>query len=110
MSSTSAQNLFNVKEMVFVVTGAGSGNPPPSRTLCLMHPADQGPPSTGLGLMMSKALDANGAAKVYALGRRLDKLEEAAKSAVCKSAPRPNAQFFRSSSMLTLLNPRPMAP
>ncbi|MCJ1323928.1 hypothetical protein MMC10_000590 [Thelotrema lepadinum] len=63
MSSISAENLFNVKGMVFVVTGAGSG----------------------LGLMMAQALDANGAAKVYALGRRLDKLEEAAKS--CASLP-----------------------
>jgi NADP-dependent 3-hydroxy acid dehydrogenase YdfG len=32
--------------------------------------------------MMAKALDANGAAKVYILGRRMDKLEEVAKQAV----------------------------
>jgi NADP-dependent 3-hydroxy acid dehydrogenase YdfG len=36
--------------------------------------------------MMAKALDANGAAKVYVLGRRMDKLQEVAKLAVCKGA------------------------
>ena len=34
MSSLSAENLFNVKGMVFVVTGAGSGNSqPPAQPL-----------------------------------------------------------------------------
>lgn len=32
--------------------------------------------------MFAKALDVNGAAKVYILGRRLDKLEEVAAAAV----------------------------
>jgi NADP-dependent 3-hydroxy acid dehydrogenase YdfG len=32
--------------------------------------------------MMAKALDENGAAKVYILGRRLEKLQEGAKGAV----------------------------
>lgn len=36
----------------------------------------------GIGAMMAKALDANGAAKVYILGRRLDKLQEVAKQGV----------------------------
>ena len=40
----------------------------------------------GIGAMMAKALDANGAAKVYVLGRRMDKLQEVAKLAVCKGA------------------------
>ncbi|KAI1100625.1 NAD(P)-binding protein [Jackrogersella minutella] len=51
-----AENLFNVKGMVAVVTGGG----------------------TGIGLMITKALAANGAAKVYILGRRLDVLQQAA--------------------------------
>ncbi|KAL7622175.1 hypothetical protein AAE478_007678 [Parahypoxylon ruwenzoriense] len=52
-----AENLFNVTGMVAVVTGGGSG----------------------IGLMISKALAANGAARVYILGRRLANLAEAAK-------------------------------
>ncbi|KAI0816101.1 short chain dehydrogenase [Xylaria sp. FL0064] len=54
----SAANLFNVKGLVAVVTGGG----------------------TGIGLMITKALAANGAAKVYILGRRLNVLQEAASS------------------------------
>ncbi|TRX95498.1 hypothetical protein FHL15_003456 [Xylaria flabelliformis] len=54
----SAASLFNVKDLVAVVTGGG----------------------TGIGLMITKALVANGAAKVYILGRRLNKLQEAASS------------------------------
>ncbi|KAI0425974.1 short chain dehydrogenase [Xylaria sp. FL1042] len=53
-----AANLFNVKGLVAVVTGGG----------------------TGIGLMITKALAANGAAKVYILGRRLNVLQEAASS------------------------------
>ena len=33
--------------------------------------------------MMTQALAENGASKVYILGRRLEKLEEVAKTAVC---------------------------
>ncbi|EFE33240.1 short chain dehydrogenase/reductase family protein [Trichophyton benhamiae CBS 112371] len=50
--------LFDVSDCVAVVTGGG----------------------TGMGLMMAKALEANGA-KVYILGRRLAVLEAAAKQA-----------------------------
>ncbi|KAI8950301.1 short chain dehydrogenase [Xylaria longipes] len=57
-AALSAANLFNVKGLVAVVTGGG----------------------TGIGLMITKALVANGAAKVYILGRRLNKLQEAASS------------------------------
>ncbi|KAI0002631.1 NAD(P)-binding protein [Xylariaceae sp. FL0662B] len=51
-----AESLFNVNGMVAVVTGGG----------------------TGIGLMITKALVANGASKVYILGRRLSTLQEAA--------------------------------
>ncbi|KAI1826951.1 short chain dehydrogenase [Xylaria intraflava] len=57
-AALSAANLFNVQGMVAVVTGGG----------------------TGIGLMITKALIANGAAKVYILGRRLDKLQQAVSS------------------------------
>ncbi|KAG0652784.1 Short-chain dehydrogenase reductase SAT3 [Hyphodiscus hymeniophilus] len=58
MSSIEAANLFSVKGLVAVVTGGG----------------------TGIGLMMAKALEANGA-KVYIVGRRLEVLEKASKEA-----------------------------
>lgn len=51
--------VFDVSDCVAVITGGG----------------------TGMGLMMAKALEANGA-KVYILGRRLETLQEAAKQAV----------------------------
>ncbi|KAI1373514.1 NAD(P)-binding protein [Hypoxylon crocopeplum] len=54
-----AENLFGVKGMVAVVTGGG----------------------TGIGLMITKALAANGASKVYILGRRLQVLQQAAAQA-----------------------------
>ena len=56
MASIDAAKLFGVSGLVAVVTGGG----------------------TGVGLMMAKALALNGAAKVYILGRRLAKLQEAA--------------------------------
>ncbi|KAI5787641.1 hypothetical protein DFH27DRAFT_518186 [Peziza echinospora] len=53
-----AAKLFSAKGLVAVVTGGG----------------------TGLGLMMARALEHNGAEKVYILGRRKDILENAAKT------------------------------
>ncbi|KAJ9602878.1 hypothetical protein H2200_012658 [Cladophialophora chaetospira] len=53
-----AGNLFNVNGLVAVVTGGGSG----------------------LGRMMARALAANGASKVFIIGRREDKLKETADS------------------------------
>lgn len=55
----SRTNLTDVSGLVAVVTGGG----------------------TGLGLIIARALEANGA-KVYITGRRLEKLQEAAKLAV----------------------------
>lgn len=63
MSKLEASDLFSVKDMVFVVTGGG----------------------TGIGAMMARALDVNGAAKVYIIGRRMDKLKEVSSAAVNKS-------------------------
>ncbi|KAH7139053.1 hypothetical protein B0J11DRAFT_588693 [Dendryphion nanum] len=63
MSSLDIANLFSVRGMVFVITGGGSG----------------------IGAMFAKALDTNGADKVYILGRRLDKLQEVASVATNKS-------------------------
>ncbi|KAJ5198272.1 short chain dehydrogenase/reductase family [Penicillium cinerascens] len=62
-SKLTAKELFNVNEMVFVVTGGGSG----------------------LGEMMALALDANGAARVFVLGRRKSSLEKVATKAVNKT-------------------------
>ncbi|KAE9963653.1 hypothetical protein BLS_009092 [Venturia inaequalis] len=55
--SIQIESLFSVKGVVAVITGGG----------------------TGIGLMMTKALALNGASKVYIIGRRLEKLEAAAK-------------------------------
>ena len=62
MSALSASTLFSVNGMNFVVTGGGSG----------------------LGEMMALALDANGASKVFILGRRQASLEKVAAKAVSK--------------------------
>lgn len=43
----------------------------------------------GIGAMMAKALDVNLAAKVYIVGRRLDKLQEVASAAVILSSKKP---------------------
>ncbi|KAI0483043.1 hypothetical protein GGR56DRAFT_221999 [Xylariaceae sp. FL0804] len=59
MPHNQAQDLFNVDGMVAVVTGGG----------------------TGLGLYAARALDANGAACVYVVGRRREALEAAARTA-----------------------------
>jgi NAD(P)-dependent dehydrogenase (short-subunit alcohol dehydrogenase family) len=57
MSNPTPSQLFSVEGMVVVITGGG----------------------TGIGLLMTKAFALNGAKKVYIIGRRKEKLDEAAK-------------------------------
>ncbi|KAK4496516.1 hypothetical protein PRZ48_012496 [Zasmidium cellare] len=57
MGSLTTAQLFNVRGLVVVITGGG----------------------TGIGLMMTKAFVLNGASKVFIVGRRKERLEEAAK-------------------------------
>ncbi|KAB8073939.1 hypothetical protein BDV29DRAFT_191361 [Aspergillus leporis] len=54
MSHLQASNLFSVKGLVVILTGGGSG----------------------LGRMMAHTLDANGASKIFIIGRRLEALQE----------------------------------
>ncbi|KAI6876139.1 NAD(P)-binding protein [Hortaea werneckii] len=54
--ATNASKLFSVEGMVVVITGGG----------------------TGIGQMMTRAFATNGAAKVYIVGRRKEKLDETA--------------------------------
>ncbi|KOS47344.1 hypothetical protein ACN38_g1672 [Penicillium nordicum] len=54
MAHLQASNLFSVKDRVVVITGGGSG----------------------LGRIMTKALDANEVSKIFILGRREDALQE----------------------------------
>ncbi|KAK5698052.1 hypothetical protein LTR97_007012 [Elasticomyces elasticus] len=59
MASTNPSDLFSVKGMVVVITGG----------------------ATGIGLMMTQAFATGGAAKIYVVGRRKEKLDEAVKIA-----------------------------
>lgn len=60
MATTAISELFSVKDMVFVITGGGSG----------------------MGAWMATALDANGATKIFILGRRQEALDGVASQAV----------------------------
>ncbi|KAH7396890.1 short chain dehydrogenase/reductase family [Phaeosphaeria sp. MPI-PUGE-AT-0046c] len=66
MSNLEAGKLFSVRGLVCVITGA----------------------SSGLGAVMAHALDVNGAAKVFILGRRENKLTNVAQEAVCSDIRR----------------------
>ncbi|KAI1618061.1 hypothetical protein EDD36DRAFT_20742 [Exophiala viscosa] len=63
MATFDITHLFNVKDMVFLITGGGSG----------------------LGEIMASALDANGASKVFILGRREASLKKVAENAANKT-------------------------
>jgi hypothetical protein len=83
MSELQVANLFSVKGMYFLISGAGSGSPTPS---LLSHKHQLTP--LGIGEMMAHALDINGAAKVFILGRREASLKKVASEAVRPFAPR----------------------
>lgn len=92
-SSLAAAELFSVKDLVAVVTGGATGK------LCSVHrrsaeiqlglPDNEilvrsDPGRAGIGLMMVKALEENGA-KVYIVGRRKEVLEKVAKEEAVRS-------------------------
>lgn len=73
MSNLDAAQLFGVKGLVAVITGA----------------------SSGLGTYMAHALDVNGASKVFILGRREDNLKQVASKAVSiNTCPLPSPSSF----------------
>ena len=82
-------NLFNVEGLVAVITGGGSGEKSFQSQLilcCWQHSIYETClssliakiPYTGLGAMMARALDANGAARVFIVGRREEQLKQTA--------------------------------
>jgi len=71
--------LFSVQGTVALITGGGTGKAEtPVRVVKKILLTI----STGIGFMIAKALDANGAEKVYIVGRRREILEAAAREAV----------------------------
>jgi NAD(P)-dependent dehydrogenase (short-subunit alcohol dehydrogenase family) len=74
-ASLAASALFRVDGIVAAITGGGTGKSSAS----LLRLFSRLTAKVGIGLIMAKALAANGAKKVYILGRRLEVLETAAK-------------------------------
>lgn len=74
-SNLDAASLFRVDGMIAVITGGGTGTPPCGTPL--PFPSSTLTAPKGIGLTMARALAANGAKRVYILGRRLDVLKKA---------------------------------
>jgi NAD(P)-dependent dehydrogenase (short-subunit alcohol dehydrogenase family) len=70
-----ASALFNVNNIVAVVTGGGTGI-----TLRIIQRTHALAKSQGIGWMIAKALTVNGAHRVYIVGRRAEVLQDAAQS------------------------------
>ncbi|KIV99816.1 uncharacterized protein PV09_08620 [Verruconis gallopava] len=81
--SVNAVDLFSVNGLVAVITGGGSGSSLYpylySFIVAVLRNKMLADSREGIGLMMAKALEANGALKVYIIGRRLQTLQTAAK-------------------------------
>lgn len=73
--SLSATDLFTVKGLVAVVTGGATGESVPKYASCKALSVTK---KIGIGLMIAKALEENGA-KVYIVGRRKEVLESVAR-------------------------------
>lgn len=77
--SYKSSSLFDIRGIVAVVTGEGSGM---SASMALLLLGWLITIPAGLGLNMTRALAENGAKKVYILGRRRKVLDDAAKEIV----------------------------
>lgn len=73
--SLSAKDLFMVKGLVAVVTGGATGESVVKSASCKTFSVTK---MIGIGLMIAKALEENGA-RVYIVGRRKDVLESVAR-------------------------------
>lgn len=78
MSNLEISNLFSVKDMVFVITGGGSGTNALLILVISLRGYVSNFPYPGIGAMFATALATNHAATVYILGRRLSALENVA--------------------------------
>jgi NAD(P)-dependent dehydrogenase (short-subunit alcohol dehydrogenase family) len=78
-TSVDIKDIFEVKGLVAVVTGGGTGNYAESQIGVMTAFAYTD--NAGIGLMMAQALEANGAI-VYIIGRRKEVLDNAASTAV----------------------------
>lgn len=72
--SLAAADLFTVKGLVAVVTGGATGESVVEQGFCKELQVTE---NIGIGLMIAKGLEENGA-KVYIIGRRKDVLESVA--------------------------------